>query len=128
MEAGMFDVLAICSVAVELSPGWNCVADGVQVLPTVAEMASGTWTTTPCEAVTVVALVAAKVAVLVSVWPSKDFATVSGSFTCTWTLPVVPAARPVLAGVVLGTESWNATFTVLAVTVAVTLPAPTTLG
>ena len=52
----------------------------------------------------------------------------AGSMTCTWTEPVVPAARPVLAGVVLGTASWNCTFTMLPVTLAVTLPAPTTLG
>lgn len=75
-----------------------------------------------------VALDAVNVPVLVRVWPSNDLGVAAGSMTCTWTEPVVPAARPVLAGVVLGTASCNWTFTRLPVTLAVTLPAPTTLG
>lgn len=40
--ASMFEVFWTVSVAAELSPGRNWVDEGVQVLPTVAAMTSGT--------------------------------------------------------------------------------------
>ena len=125
--AAMFDALAAFSVAVDCSPALYCVDAGFQVLAAVAARTSGTCTTTGAEACTVAAFFAVKLAVFVRVWPSNDFAMSSGTLTTSWTVPVAPAASPVLAGVVLGTTSPKTTFMVPLSTETVPLP-PTTVG